>query len=889
MDDPALGDDIPHDEGEDGEEGDYFDDNINDPQHLPADHELMIRAQVAFQKQLRDEHERVDLQLRERDETLKKIKKQREEIGVQLYSVQQQLAKMQMNFERTHDNYDIVQKCRVEAEENLESINQIYEKKKQEVEDQLKKVNKTQEELNQLNRTLKQVQQYNQQMRDEIQVTRGTTYRAEENVSQIEKDKRKQDLLIDSINEQIKSLNERKALYQAQITSQREETEAATQTLKEAAEEMEKIQQSKKTLLDDWQKSLLGMQRRDKALQAIREELTRLDDSHVQVDSEINGYRLSIRKEHERSEQLKTNFHKIEGQIEFLRNQIEENTLARQKLEAQYDLLKKSLGSTETESQRLDTEKASIENHMVIVEKNIMKLHTETKALMEDIMNNLSQQTTVEKSAINLVKQAGKINNAINEKEAEKQNVENEIARVKIDVLNTQTQNELLGKKRDELTKEFNQNKEELDKKEVDINRTHDEIQKKQRQVDVLNRKHAELQKDLKDENTGPLQATIKNLKNSISEQGQESENLEKEWIKKQTEYVNHQNKLTVLQGDCNDLKSKNAVYEQKKIRLAGIHAQHSREIADLRKSLKQLRTEMNKLNELYSKNIDQKGKLNNENFNLEKEFIQRLKEMEGDSVNLESQIEAIKEEKANILTEIVEQERQILLWERKFQLEKEMQEALDPDIGQTEMKAMKKEIHRMELRYEQLRKKQEELIKEIERAIAKRETIQLKYLPKTQQRTGKGKGGSSQSQVSRQVSTLKTTLKHTTQNANQIDVALQQRQDEVEKIGREIQNAEEAFDALQQDIQQEQIRLTVSKLQKHQNLFKILTMQSCAKSYSELADGTFKFSAPRDNLDSLIQDQQAQVGMIQDVISIAAQENNEFAPVLQKIMAWDA
>jgi len=43
-----------------------------------------------------------------------------------------------------------------------------------------------------------------------------------------------------------------------------------------------------------------------------------------------------------------------------------------------------------------------------------------------------------------------------------------------------------------------------------------------------------------------------------------------------------------------------------------------------------------------------------------------------------------------------VQAERQILLWERKITLEKEMQDALDPTIGQTEIVLMRKEIHRM-------------------------------------------------------------------------------------------------------------------------------------------------------------------------------------------------
>ena len=60
---------------------------------------------------------------------------------------------------------------------------------------------------------------------------------------------------------------------------------------------------------------------------------------------------------------------------------------------------------------------------------------------------------------------------------------------------------------------------------------------------------------------------------------------------------------------------------------------------------------------------------------------------------------------KSDLLAEIVESERQILLWDRKIKLEKEMQETLNPEVGQNELQELKKEIHRMELRLEDLRK----------------------------------------------------------------------------------------------------------------------------------------------------------------------------------------
>ena len=48
----------------------------------------MARLQNALTKQLTDEHERVDLKLREAEESVRKIRQSREETGVQLYGVQ---------------------------------------------------------------------------------------------------------------------------------------------------------------------------------------------------------------------------------------------------------------------------------------------------------------------------------------------------------------------------------------------------------------------------------------------------------------------------------------------------------------------------------------------------------------------------------------------------------------------------------------------------------------------------------------------------------------------------------------------------------------------------------------------------------------------------------
>jgi coiled-coil domain-containing protein 40 len=202
---------------------------------------------------------------------------------------------------------------------------------------------KAQEELNQLNRTLNQVEEYNEVMKSEIAVTRRTTYRAEENVTNLEKAKKGQDLLIDNMNEEIKRLNEQKTLYQAQLISQKEETAAARNTLKEAALEIERIIMSKKTLMNDWQKSIFEMERRDKALQAIKDLISTKNDEIKEIESEISGVKTETRREQDESEKLHNKLGAMQKDIEMVQQAIQREEAEKKRLAEQFELLTKSL------------------------------------------------------------------------------------------------------------------------------------------------------------------------------------------------------------------------------------------------------------------------------------------------------------------------------------------------------------------------------------------------------------------------------------------------------------------------------------------------------------------------------------------------------------------
>lgn len=140
--------------------------------------------------------------------------------------------------------------------------------------------------------------------------------------------KKKQDLLIDSMNEEIKRLEERKNILSAQTISQKEETEEAKKILKEAQSERSNIEASKKNLLERWQKSLLAMQKMDEVLEkqniAFKDEKEKL----ILMRTEYNGLKTEIKKEDARTEKVTTKLRELEIEKESLNGKQKELKMA---------------------------------------------------------------------------------------------------------------------------------------------------------------------------------------------------------------------------------------------------------------------------------------------------------------------------------------------------------------------------------------------------------------------------------------------------------------------------------------------------------------------------------------------------------------------------------
>jgi len=309
------------------------------------------------------------------------------------------------------------------------------------------------------------------------------------------------------------------------------------------------------------------------------------------------------------------------------------------------------------------------------------------------------------------------------------------------------------------------------------------------------------------------------------------------------------------------------------------------KKIRNIQDNLKKLRNEMNKLNDGLSKNQDSETKLKNENFNIQSEFMEKLKELEKSNVNTELEIDQLKEEKAELLQSIVEAERQILLWERKIILEKEIQEALDPNIGQSEIQTLKKEIHRMELRLEELRKKQEDTIKEMERSVFKRDAIQLKYT-KSEHSEAKEKGPENQTQVNKQIQNLKNALSQATKNKGQYENMLRQKQDEIDKINNLIEESIDRSTESENDLNIQSSLLTQRKIERVANVFDIVRIQTQYKGYDAIANNKFKLDYGEQVLKTKFGEQRELNMAMLEVVQKISQEYPQYAPLVDSLLS---
>ena len=100
-------------------------------------------------------------------------------------------------------------------------------------------------------------------------------------------------------------------------------------------------------------------------------------------------------------------------------------------------------------------------------------------------------------------------------------------------------------------------------------------------------------------ENLGPLEATIKHIQKETERMDGVNRDMEKRWLRTQTELVTVSDETSKQQNLKSQLGSQEAILEQKRMRVDRNIGGSKKEIADIKKGIHGLHLDMSRLNEL--------------------------------------------------------------------------------------------------------------------------------------------------------------------------------------------------------------------------------------------------------------------------------------------------
>ena len=411
-----------------------------------------------------------------------------------------------------------------------------------------------------------------------------------------------------------------------------------------------------------------------------------------------------------------------------------------------------------------------------------------------------------------------------------------------LEIANATTRIDNLKKTLDDINEVIAQKNGTISKIENEMEKGNAVIEKKQGTIDQHNKKIDTILSKLGDElYTGPLEFQIKNLQKAIEARSNECLELQQYWLRQQGDLVKVIRDVSEQSSEVESKKKQSTILLQKKLRMENEIESETNEIKDIERSIRAMQNDMTKLNMLIHKNSHMQTDLQQDNILLENDFIATLKDAELESIHLQASIQSLQEEKERLLNALVEAERQMMLWEKKTQLAKEARNAVDSEVGQGEIHAMRAEIHRMEVRFAQLMRQQEKMIQDMEKSVYRRENIIVRGDAQAKMERKKvGKAKLSKGTFHKKLQELKKKVKSVTEEASSCDADIKNLREQQKEVGTLLEEHQQTAQMLQSSLDAKEYEVEDMMSTRQMNLTGIIDKQQRAKYYTSLKAGKY-------------------------------------------------
>ncbi len=253
--------------------------------------------------------------------------------------------------------------------------------------------------------------------------------------------------------------------------------------------ETEAIEKEKNQLMQNWTSCLIGMKRRDEAHSQMNDAIRAQKQKYDSTLSEINSYKKSIIKEQEKNENLTIMINHRKGETKNLEKLLKTNRDKMDLLQQEYSAYNRALKETESTLGSINLERSQKASVLGQYQRDIETISQEKLKLEDEIFQKLQNKLTADKAAKYSDKLRQEQREKLRELERSLARLDNDIAKARLDGVQTQTLNEALERDIKMLQTELEDKNRIISKSESEIRQRVLMIEHKQSQIDLMNKK----------------------------------------------------------------------------------------------------------------------------------------------------------------------------------------------------------------------------------------------------------------------------------------------------------------------------------------------------------------------------------------------------------------
>lgn len=241
--------------------------------------------------------------------------------------------------------------------------------------------------------------------------------------------------------------------------------------------------------MQNWASCLIGMKRRDEAHSQMNDAIRAQQQKFDSTLAEINSYKKSIIKEQEKNENLTIMINHRKGETKNLEKTLKGNRDKMDLLQQEYSAYNRALKETESTLSSINLEKSQKSSMLNQYQRDIETISQEKVKLEDEIFQKLQTKLTADKAAKYSDKLRQEQREKLRELERSLAKMENEIAKAKLESIQTTTLNEALERDIKMLNTELEDKNRIISKSESEIRQRVLMIEHKQSQIDIFNKR----------------------------------------------------------------------------------------------------------------------------------------------------------------------------------------------------------------------------------------------------------------------------------------------------------------------------------------------------------------------------------------------------------------